>query len=259
MNEADGSGLAPGVPDDYYERIAAVELGHWWHEGMRDLTSELLSPRLDRGGQALLDAGCGTGGFLRWAEQTGAFDRLAGCDLSPHAIDLARARSPALELHVAALDALPQEDHGFDVVTVNDVLQHVPEDRVAASLAECHRVLRGGGHLLLRTNGALRARRERDDWRVYDRRSLGAALATAGFAVERITYASLLPSAWAAARGASPRVPQPGEEGRDGVPDPVSPLRDRVGRLSLAAERRWLARTGRTVPFGHTLLALARA
>lgn len=252
-------GRAPGVPDDYYERIAAVEGGHWWHEGMRDLTAELLAARLDSSGQALLDAGCGTGGFLRWAATTGAFDGLAGCDLSSHAIALARERSPALELHVAPLDALPFEDRRFDVLTVNDVLQHLPEDDVGASLRECRRVLRAGGHLLLRTNGARRARRERDDWRVYDRRSLGAEVVSAGFAVERITYAALLPSAWAAARGGSPRAPQAGERGRDGVPEPVSAVRDRAGRLSLAAERRWLARTGRSVGFGHTLVAVARA
>ncbi len=253
-----GSSHAPGVPDDYYARIAAVETDHWWHEAMRAASATLLAPELSRSGQGLLDAGCGTGGFLRWAAGTGAFTRLAGCDLSAEAIALARARDPGLELHVAPLDRMPVPDGSFDLVTVNDVLQHVPEALVEAGLRECRRVLRPGGTLLLRVGGARTARRERADWRLYDRPTLRAELLRAGLRPERITYVSLVPSLWAAARGAGPHAPEAGEQARDGVPDPASALRDRLGRSALALERRWIA-AGRDVRFGHTVLARARA
>lgn len=251
-------GLAPGVPDDYYDRIAAVEADHWWHQAMRAATATLLSGDLVRGNLALLDAGCGTGGFLRWASATGSFNRLVGCDLSSTAIDLAAARTPGAELHVAALHELPLPDASFDLVTVNDVLQHVPEDLVQAGLGACRRVLRPGGTLLLRVGGARRARRERDDWRLYDRTSLHRELTLAGLRPERITHVSLVPSVWAAVRGSGPRAPAAGELARDGVPDPASPLRDLLGRTALGLERRWLA-TGRDVGFGHTILAVATA
>lgn len=257
--EEAGSGLAPGVPDDYYERIAAVEGGHWWHSGMRDLTAVLLADALAGKDQALLDAGCGTGGFLRWIAGTGAFSRLVGADLSTRALGLAQEQLPELELRLAPLHELPFADGTFDVVTVNDVLQHVPEDQVTAALRECARVLRSGGTLLIRTNGAWRARRERDDWRIYDRRTLAARLELAGLQPERLTFAAMVPSLWAVARGQAPRTPRSAEDPPDGIPDPTSKLIDRVGRFAIAGERWWLARSLRPIPFGHTLFAVARA
>jgi ubiquinone/menaquinone biosynthesis C-methylase UbiE len=259
VSDDSGGRLAPGVPADYYERIADVEDHHWWHMGMRSMTESLLAEPLAGHGLVLLDAGCGTGGFLRWIAASGAFDRLVGTDLSEHAIELAKQRSRDLELHVAPLHELPFADGTFDVLTLNDVLQHVPEDRVTESLRECARVLRPSGMLLVRTNGARRARRERSDWRVYDRHALSTELQAAGLELERVTYAALVPSVWSAARGRSPRAPQPGADGRDGIPHRSSLLIDRLGRGVLAAERRWLAGGKRSVPFGHTLFALARA
>ncbi len=55
------------VRPDYYRRLHAVEEQHWWHVGMREITAALLRERLARGHLSLLDAGCGTGGFLAWA------------------------------------------------------------------------------------------------------------------------------------------------------------------------------------------------
>ena len=56
-----------GVPDDYYRRLHEVDTRHWWHLGMRSIEAVLLGDRLQRTGQSVLDAGCGTGGFLAWA------------------------------------------------------------------------------------------------------------------------------------------------------------------------------------------------
>ena len=56
--------LAPGIPKDYYRRIFEDEERHWWYRGMLSITAALLGERLTRPGQRLLDAGCGTGGFL---------------------------------------------------------------------------------------------------------------------------------------------------------------------------------------------------
>lgn len=251
---AEDGGFHPG----YYERIAAVEGSHWWHVGMRSLTEVLLGDRLARPGQSFLDAGCGTGGVLRWIEARGAFARLAGTDFSERAITLARQLSPGMELQVAPLDRLPFDDASFDVVTVNDVLQHVVETDVLSSLRECARVLRPDGMLLIRTNGARRARRERTDWRVYDRRTLRLELVRAGLDVERVTYACLVPSLWATVRGQVAHAPEASSDPRDGIPDPVSPAINRVGRWLVAAERRWLASGMRSIPFGHTLFAVAR-
>ena len=76
------------VPGDYYARLHAAEERSWWHAGMRSITGALLGDVLERGHASLLDAGCGTGGFLAWASSTGAFDRLCGIDISAEAVEL---------------------------------------------------------------------------------------------------------------------------------------------------------------------------
>ena len=247
--------LAPGVPADYYERILRNEEGHWWYVGMLSISAALLGDRLTRSGRRLLDAGCGTGGFLRWARGRGVGSGLAGVDLASAAIELAAASLPGVDFHVAPLRALPFEDASFDLVVSNDVLQHVHEQELFESLGELRRVLAPTGSLLLRTNGARRFARERDDWRRYDRRSLATQLEGAGFDIERVTYANTLLSTYAALRGRAPRAPS---KGHDGIP-PAGPskLASYLGAGALAAEARWLAGAGRTLPYGHTLFAVA--
>jgi SAM-dependent methyltransferase len=244
---------APGIPPDYYERIFVFEERHFWYVGMRRITAALLPRR--RGEGRLLDAGCGTGGFLRWAIDSGRFRTVAGVDLGADAIALARRRVPEAELRVAPLHSLPFADESFDVVVTNDVLQHVPEGDVHSSLRELRRVLVTGGVLLVHTNGARRLRRERDDWRAYDRGVLARQLTEAGFVCERTTYANLALSLWGALRG---RVPHAPSETTAGVPA-RAPSRgvSAVGSLLLAAEAALLRLPGARLPYGHTLFARA--
>lgn len=257
MSAAAAGDLAPGVPPDYYDSIHAVELEHWWHRGMRRISATLLGEHLTRPGQRLLDAGCGTGGFLRFAIDAGSPARAAGVDVGAAAIELARTRVPEAELHVAPVCDLPFGDDAFDVVVMNDVLQHIHEDDVRRSLLELRRVMAPGAVLLVRTNGARRLRRERDDWRAYDRRALAATLAGAGFACRRLTYVNVLPSLFALAQGRAPHAPS---ETRHGIATSApSGLRGVVALRMLEAEDRYLARSQRGLPYGHTQLALATA
>jgi ubiquinone/menaquinone biosynthesis C-methylase UbiE len=241
------------LPRDYHARIRAVEERHWWHVGMRKIAAALLGGR-PRPGARILDAGCGSGGFLRWALAQWPISQASGVDISEAAIALATDQVPAAELSVAPLHALPFDAASFDLVVANDVLQHVDESQVQASVAELRRVLAPAGTLLLRTNGARRALADRPDWRVYDAETLTRTLEHGGLRCERVTHANMLPSIWAAARGRSPVAPTSASHGIPDVSPP--PMQLIAGRL-LAAEARYLRKPGRTLPYGHTLLALA--
>lgn len=245
---------APGVPVDYYESIHAAELDHWWHTGMWQVSLALLGGRAAAPAGALLDAGCGTGGFLLRAEQLGAFDHLAGVDLGAEAIELARGRVPAAAFSVAPLDRLPFDDGAFDLVVTNDVLQHVDEPVLGQSAAELRRVVKPGGALLVRTNGARHARRERSDWRAFDRASLSQLLENASFVVERVTYTNVVPSLWASFRHREPHAPT---DERHGIPLAAAHPQSAVASRLLALEARYLERPSRALPYGHTLVALA--
>jgi SAM-dependent methyltransferase len=250
---ADGASV-PEVPSDYYRRIHAVEGRHWWPRGIREITASLLGERLERA-RSLLDAGCGAGGFLSWAVERSSFDSVVGVDISSEAIDLAREQVHSAELHVATLWDLPLETAAFDLIVTNDVIQHVVEPEVDPALRELRRVLRDEGTLLVKTNGARRFRREGPEWRVYDRQALSTALVGADFRCERLTYANIVGSLWAAARGYAPQAPT---SERHGVPsgedDSTSDLKYRL----LSAEARWLRRPSRSLPYGHALFAVAR-
>lgn len=254
---APGSGrgsTALTLPDDYYRRLAEIEARHWWARGMRAISQAILGRRFEQRGLKLLDAGCGAGGFLAWAAAHGSFTRLAGVDVSDEALSLARRQVPAAQLEPTGVEELPFEDASFDLVVANDVLQHLTEDRLAAGLRELRRTVAPQGSLLARTNGARRASRPTADWQLFDRTTLQRALEAAGFTCERVTYAGMVPSLWAAARGHFPRPPSPTRHGIPSVPGPV--VNAAAYRL-LELEARYLAAPSRTLPYGHTLFALA--
>jgi SAM-dependent methyltransferase len=167
-------------------------------------------------------------------------------------VERARAQVPAADVQVAELAALPFPDASFALATCNDVLQHVDEDDVERSLSELRRVLRSDGALLVRTNGGRRARRERPDWRLYDRATLVATLERAGFRCRRASYVNVLGSAAAAVRGRQPTAPTGTTHG---IPAPPRHRRRPLtGLLRLEGE---IVRRGVRLPFGHTLVALA--
>lgn len=77
-------------------------------------------------------------------------------DLFGEGIELVGADLPGNELATIEIGAdgrLPLEDDSFDVVLSTQVLEHVEDP--ALYLAECERVLRPGGQLLLSTHGIM--------------------------------------------------------------------------------------------------------
>lgn len=103
-----------------------------------------------RGGH-LLDIGTHTGEFtLRMAQRLGA-ERVSGVELIPAHAAVARERG--IDVAEADIDeGLPYGDASFDVVTANQVLEHVR--RTDRFLAEIRRVLRPGGLACISTNNA---------------------------------------------------------------------------------------------------------
>src|SRR5205823_5341194 len=137
----------------YYQRLREVEDRHWWSRGMRTIARALLEPFLPPGQPwDILDAGCGTGVTLDWLGRLGISGRAVGIDISPHALTFCRSRNQT-DLSLASLLDLPFPDGSFDLITCLDVLQHLPlPDGDLRGLQECHRVLKPGGILFVRSN-----------------------------------------------------------------------------------------------------------
>jgi len=87
--------------------------------------------------RSVLDVGCGRGGFLTFIAKEYPHLRSAGVELDPERAAAARAANPKATIAagdaVAALRELPGS---FDLITLWDVLEHLPEPRaVLAALA----------------------------------------------------------------------------------------------------------------------------
>src|SRR5262245_6292109 len=98
-----------------------------------------------RPGAVVLDLGAGTGIFAEAWSAWGA-GRVLGLDLSGAMLAECRTRFPSVAQGSAA--AIRLRDCSVDVVWMSAVLHHLPDH--AACAAEVRRVLRPGGHLLIR-------------------------------------------------------------------------------------------------------------
>ena len=101
--------------------------------------------RLRRPPGDLLDVGCSTGFALRVAREAGW--RAVGLEPSRWAV--AAARAEGLEVTEGTLDDRPFGPERFDVVTLWDVIEHVPDP--ARTLRAAYDVLRPGGVIALTT------------------------------------------------------------------------------------------------------------
>ena len=88
--------------------------------------------------------------------------------------DLERSHRPDVG---ADVQALPFRDGAFDAVKATELLEHVPD--VARALAECRRVLRPGGHLVITVPFLERLHGDPDDYARYTRSTWERLLAEA--------------------------------------------------------------------------------
>ncbi len=107
-------------------------------------------PPAVREGALLVDLGCGGGLMAPYARALGY--RHVGVDIGAPALELAREHG-VLPLRASVLQ-VPLADGSADVVLACEVLEHVEDD--VAVLAECARLLRPGGTLVIDALAATR-------------------------------------------------------------------------------------------------------
>ncbi len=131
-----------------YAQLAAIEDRHWWHRSREKLAAHYIRRMALPSGAAILDVGCGTGGTTRFLQRSG---RVTGVDLSPLAVEHARAKAPEATIVEGDANELGQlfAPASFDLVTLFNVLYHrwVRDD--ADMLRQIHALLKPGGWLLV--------------------------------------------------------------------------------------------------------------
>ncbi|WP_428246045.1 class I SAM-dependent methyltransferase [Ferrovibrio sp.] len=239
---------------DEYRRMAALEESMWWYRALHAGVLQRLQRLGPAAGSRLLDAGCGTGGFLLYLKLSGMPILPQGVEYDAEAAALARDKT-SLPVAVGSVNGLAYADASFDTIVSNDVLGHAAVDE-AAALAEFHRCLVPGGRLLLSLPAyawmASGHDRHVHNVRRYTATGARVALERAGFQVEAAGYwNSLLFPLMLLHRLTT------GQAQQESDVKPFPPLLDRVFFAVTALERA-LARLGLGLPFGGSVWVQAR-
>jgi SAM-dependent methyltransferase len=175
-----------------YPILFEVEQSHWWHQGRRRIIAgfvEEITSRIKDHRPRILDVGCGTGANLLMLSKYGDAE---GVDISEDALTFCHERGLD-KVKLGAAEKLPFADATFDLVTALDVVEHLDDD--LAGLREFRRVLRPDGRVLLFVPTFMFLWGLQDDVSNHRRRyrlsELRNVLASAGFEIERSTYANI--------------------------------------------------------------------
>ncbi|MFQ3672204.1 MAG: class I SAM-dependent methyltransferase [Aggregatilineales bacterium] len=120
--------------------------------------------RFTRGRGRMLDVGCAMGFIMDEAHKRGW--QVEGLDVSGYAVEYVRERFGHVAHHSTVTDA-PLPANSFDLVTMYDVIEHVPDPK--ATMQRIHQLLKPGGIYELATPdvGSLPARLNGKRWIGY--------------------------------------------------------------------------------------------
>ncbi len=236
---------------------------HWWFasrtRAILVYLDMFLGPPPPQG-RLILDVGGGAGNMAHHLQH---FGRYIGVDLHARPLQVARRRG----LRAAQGDAirLPFAAHTFDLVALLDTVEHVPND--VQVFAECYRVLRPGGMLLVTVpafmflwsyNDVLNQHQRR-----YTRRALVAHLSAQGFRVLRASYTNFFVFPVALATVLTRRGDPPPhlaslyfdqeayQVDMEPVPGPINAVLTQVGRVEANLLRHF------SFPWGTGIIAIA--
>lgn len=148
-NQQFGAAYGANLPENY-ERFFVPAIG-------APMAADLIRAAALRTGERVLDVACGTGIAARLAaRQVGADGKVAGVDINPGMLAVARSSTPtdiSIEWHEANAEQMPLPDESFDVVLCQMGLQFMPDK--TGALREMRRVLTDNGRLFLNAPGPI--------------------------------------------------------------------------------------------------------
>jgi SAM-dependent methyltransferase len=128
-----------------FEIHAELEEAHWWFRARRKILRAMVDEATGkRCGLNVVDIGCGVGATLSAFAPDHA---VVGYDPSLDAIEFAKGRHPGFDLRIGNFESAGPSIASADVVLLNDVIEHVPDDR--ALLAPIIAQMKPGGILVV--------------------------------------------------------------------------------------------------------------
>ncbi len=235
-----------------FDRMAELDSTHWWYIARRRILASLIEREVRLPPDAtILEIGCGTGHNLAMLGRFGALDAV---ELDDDARALASRRLGRPVRAGKLPDIADEIGATFDLVTLLDVLEHIPDDREA--LGAIVRLMKPGGKLLLTVPANPWMWSAHDTvhhhHRRYRQRELAALAKDAGLEIDLLSpFNTLLYPPIAAVR----RLGQ--WRGKDESDDrmPAAPV-NRLLSAVFGLERGLVGRI--KLPFGVSLVAILR-
>lgn len=138
----------PVNPGDYYDSSYAEKLcgncNHPWYERAIDLIKKLCRPQ-----GRLLDVGGGTGNFAELVKEKCPGWEVTVLDIAADSLRVCRSRG--FRTIEAAFTELPVGETGYDVVTMFEVVEHLPFDQFRNYCQRAYQVLAEEGLFILTT------------------------------------------------------------------------------------------------------------
>jgi len=94
--------------------------------------------------KSLIDIGCGDGRLIQIVKKS--VPSITGIDLSKRAVAFAKAFNPEIEILCGDITELSQK---YEMVTLVEVLEHIPEDKLEVFMRDVARLVLGEGYLLI--------------------------------------------------------------------------------------------------------------
>lgn len=172
------------IPEWSAQRFAQTRYWSWgfrYVAGLQAVIDALDSLSFDR----LIDVGCGDGRFLAELHKRRPAAELLGIDYSERAITFARAFNP----HIAyeARDIMKEAPgRAADVLTLIEVLEHIPPEQVGDFVKALGRLVRKDGRLVLTVPHVNQPLNDKH-FQHFDKKTLEIAL-DGQFVIERVVY-----------------------------------------------------------------------
>ncbi len=176
--------MESGVYKQFYE----FEKDHWWSKGMRFLCKRMVDRYCkERDGALILDIGCGTGELTHELDKN--MPGVIGADMSSEAVEFCRKRAVST-LVMTKAEATGFKGGSFSAVIAFCLMEHISDD--ALFLAEMHRILKPGGHLIIVTSAFQFLWSKHDEIAHHKRRYrlsvIKRLLKERGFRIRKATY-----------------------------------------------------------------------
>ncbi|MCC0562541.1 MerR family transcriptional regulator [Brevibacillus borstelensis] len=133
---------------DYYDiSVNENKQGFYPYEDYELVLQEVVHATAPCPDEVGLDAGTGTGNLAKLFREKGV--QMSAFDQAPQMLKQCQKKNPGMETKLGTFFAFPYFGGMFDFVVTSFALHHLTDDQKTLALAECKRVLKPGGRLVI--------------------------------------------------------------------------------------------------------------